>query len=145
MFQRLEDVEKRYDELTIKISDPNEIANTSNWQKLMKEHAEITPIVEKYREYKKYKNTIEENQELLKLIADALLEHETLTKEQIEYLVKHKEMPKEEVVEESNVKHMSYEDLSLTELKSIAKEAGISGYTKMTKEELIKALEKEDE
>ena len=66
MFQRLEDVEKRYDELTIKISDPNEIANTSNWQKLMKEHAEITPIVEKYREYKKYKNTIEENQELLK-------------------------------------------------------------------------------
>ena len=54
-------------------------------------------------------------------------------------------MPKEEVVEESNVKHMSYEDLSLTELKSIAKEAGISGYTKMTKEELIKALEKEDE
>ncbi|MCI8397583.1 MAG: peptide chain release factor 1 [Clostridia bacterium] len=66
MFQRLEDVEKRYDELTIKISDPNEIANTSNWQKLMKEHAEITPIVEKYRKYKKYKNTIEENQELLK-------------------------------------------------------------------------------
>lgn len=66
MFQRLEDVEKRYDELTIKISDPNEIANTSNWQKLMKEHAEITPIVEKYREYKKYQKTIEENQELLK-------------------------------------------------------------------------------
>ena len=30
MFQRLEDVEKRYDELTKKISDPNEIANTSN-------------------------------------------------------------------------------------------------------------------
>ncbi len=28
MFQRLEDVEKRYDELTVKISDPNEIANT---------------------------------------------------------------------------------------------------------------------
>ena len=66
MFQRLEDVEKRYDELTIKISDPNEIANTSNWQKLMKEHAEITPIVEKYREYKKYQKTIEDNQELLK-------------------------------------------------------------------------------
>ncbi len=95
--------------------------------------------------YKVTEKIIKENQELLKLIADALLEHETLTKEQIEYLVKHKEMPKEEVVEESNVKHMSYEDLSLTELKSIAKEAGISGYTKMTKEELIKALEKEDE
>ncbi len=66
MFQRLEDVEKRYDELTTKISDPEEIAKTSSWQKLMKEHAELTPIVEKYREYKKAKKTIEENEELLK-------------------------------------------------------------------------------
>lgn len=66
MFQRLEDVEKRYDELTIRISDPEEIAKTSSWQKLMKEHSELTPIVEKYREYKKLKNTIEEGEELLK-------------------------------------------------------------------------------
>lgn len=66
MFQRLEDVEKRYDELTIKISDPEEIAQTSSWQKLMKEHSDLTPIVEKYREYKKAKKTIEENEELLK-------------------------------------------------------------------------------
>lgn len=66
MFQRLEDVEKRYDELTVKISDPEEIAKTSSWQKLMKEHSELTPIVEKYREYKKAKKTIEDNQELLK-------------------------------------------------------------------------------
>ena len=66
MFQRLEDVEKRYDELTEKISDPEEIAKTSSWQKLMKEHSELTPIVEKYREYKKAEKTIEENEELLK-------------------------------------------------------------------------------
>ncbi|MCI9365139.1 MAG: peptide chain release factor 1 [Clostridia bacterium] len=66
MFQRLEDVEKRYDELTIKISDPEEIAKTSSWQKFMKEHSELTPIVEKYREYKNAKKTIEENEELLK-------------------------------------------------------------------------------
>ena len=66
MFQRLEDVEKRYVELTVKISDPNEIAQTSSWQKLMKEHSDLTPIVEKYREYKKAQKTIEDNQELLK-------------------------------------------------------------------------------
>lgn len=66
MFQRLEDVEKRFDELTVKISDPEEIAKTASWQKLMKEHAELTPIVEKYREYKKAQKTIEDNQELLK-------------------------------------------------------------------------------
>ena len=51
MFQRLEDVEKRYEELTVKISDPAEIAQNQTWQKLMKEHAELSPIVEKYREY----------------------------------------------------------------------------------------------
>ena len=66
MFQRLEDVEKRYEELTVKISDPAEIAQNQTWQKFMKEHSELTPIVEKYREYKKLKKTIEENEELLK-------------------------------------------------------------------------------
>ena len=60
MFQKLEDVEKRYDEITAKISDPEVISRTSEWQKLMKEHAELTPIVEKYREYKKVNNDYEE-------------------------------------------------------------------------------------
>jgi len=66
MFQRLEDVEKRYEELTVKISDPEEIAQNQTWQKLMKEHAELSPIVEKYREYKKLQKTIEESEDLLK-------------------------------------------------------------------------------
>lgn len=65
MFQKLENVEKRYDELTVKISDPEVISNQSEWQKLMKEHAEISPIVEKYREYKKTKKSIEEAKEML--------------------------------------------------------------------------------
>ena len=65
MFQKLEDVEKRYDELTVQISDPEVIARTSEWQKLMKEHAEIAPVVEKYREYKKTEQTLEESKEML--------------------------------------------------------------------------------
>ena len=65
MFQKLEDVEKRYEELTVQISDPEVIARTSEWQKLMKEHAEIAPVVEKYREYKKTEQTIEESKEML--------------------------------------------------------------------------------
>ena len=60
MFQKLEDVEKRYEELTVQISDPEVIARTSEWQKLMKEHADMTPIVEKYREYKKVKANYDE-------------------------------------------------------------------------------------
>ena len=60
MFQKLEDVEKRYDELTAKISDPEVISRTSEWQKYMKEHASIEEVVLKYREYKKAKNDFEE-------------------------------------------------------------------------------------
>ena len=49
MFQKLELVEKRYNELTQLISDQEVISRTSEWQKYMKEHAEITDIVEKYQ------------------------------------------------------------------------------------------------
>ena len=50
MFDKLENVEKRYEELNKKIADPEVISNQSEWTKLMKEHADITPIVEKYRD-----------------------------------------------------------------------------------------------
>lgn len=65
MFQKLEDVEKRYEELTLHISDPEVIARTSEWQKLMKEHADMAPIVEKYREYKKVKANYDEACEMM--------------------------------------------------------------------------------
>ena len=65
MIQKLDAVEKRYIELTEKISDPEVIANQSEWRNLMKEHAEIEPIVEKYREYKKVKQNMEEAKEMM--------------------------------------------------------------------------------
>ncbi len=66
MFDKLEMVEKRYDELTNLISDPQVISNQEEWRKLMKEHAEIEEIVLKYREYKKVKNEMNDAEELLK-------------------------------------------------------------------------------
>ena len=65
MFDKLEEVEKRYEELTKMISDPEVIARTHEWQKLMKEHAEIEEVVNKYREYKKQLNIIEESKALM--------------------------------------------------------------------------------
>jgi len=65
MFQKLEAVEERYDELTQKISDPDVISNQSEWQKFMKEHAEIQDVVEKYREYKKTKQNYEDAKAML--------------------------------------------------------------------------------
>lgn len=80
MFQKLEEVEKKYDEITKQISDPEVIARTSEWQKLMKEHSEMTPIVEKYREYKKVNKDYEdaklmmEDKELKELAEMEMLE-----------------------------------------------------------------------
>ena len=65
MFEKLENVEKRYEELTKLISDPEVISNHEEWQKLMKEHASIEDIVVKFREYKKVKQSMEEAEELL--------------------------------------------------------------------------------
>jgi len=65
MFQKLEDVEKRYEEITQKISDPEIIAKQSQWQVFMKEHSELEPIVVKYREYKKVLKAIEDAKEML--------------------------------------------------------------------------------
>ena len=65
MFQKLEDVEKRYEELNKKISDPEVIARQSEWKELMKEHSEIEDIVMKYREYKKVKKSFEDAKEML--------------------------------------------------------------------------------
>ena len=65
MFDKLETVEKRYDEITKLISDPEVISNQAEWQKLMKEHASIEDIVLKYREYKKTKQDMQEAEEMM--------------------------------------------------------------------------------
>ena len=53
MFERLESVVEKYDELTKMVADPDVIANQEVWQKDMKEMGEIEPVVKKYQEYKK--------------------------------------------------------------------------------------------
>lgn len=65
MFEKLEAVEKRYDELTKMISDPQVISNQAEWQKLMKEHASIEEIVFKFREYKKTQQSMQEAKEMM--------------------------------------------------------------------------------
>ena len=70
---------------------------------------------------------------LNKIIAETLLEYETLTKEQIDYLVEHKKMPEEDDV--------ALEKMSITKLRQIAKEKGIKDSDKLSKSELLKALD----
>lgn len=93
---------------------------------------EVRKIVEEC--YNKAKEILRKNKDLVMLLADTLVEHETLTKEQIDSLVKTGKYIPEKYEEV---------DSSLEDLKSKAKEKGIKGYTKMTKQELEEAL-KED-
>ena len=65
MFQKLEDVEKRYEELNKMISDPEVISNQNEWKKLMKEHSSIEDVVLKYREYKNTEKAMEEAKEMM--------------------------------------------------------------------------------
>lgn len=65
MFEKLSFIEERYEELSKKISDPEIIADQSQFAKLCKEQSDIAPIVEKYREYKMLKDTISESEEIL--------------------------------------------------------------------------------
>ncbi len=72
MFDKLQVAEDRYEEISHKLSDPDIINNQDEYKKLMKEFSDLEEIVQKFREYKKVTNDVDE--------ARALLE-ETLEKE----------------------------------------------------------------
>ena len=70
MLEKLEKIVARYDFLTEEISKPEVIADNNNWKKLVKEHSNLTPIVECYNRYKKAKSELDANMELLEVETD---------------------------------------------------------------------------
>ena len=60
MLDKLHAVEEKYRELESLISDPAVLADMPKWQKLSREHAQLAPVVEKYREYKKVREGLAE-------------------------------------------------------------------------------------
>lgn len=65
MFAKLEFIEEKYENLSEKLSDPEVINDQKTWQRLMKEHSELTTVIEKYRGYKAAKQGIEDAKEIL--------------------------------------------------------------------------------
>ena len=61
MLDRLAEIEIKHGQLADQINDPDVIADQTQWRKLMKEYSDMTPIVEKYREYRVAKEGIEES------------------------------------------------------------------------------------
>lgn len=70
MFDKLDFITEKYAEMSLKASDPEVIANQPEWQKCMKEMGEMEPIVKKYEEYKKAKDSLAEGKEILELESD---------------------------------------------------------------------------
>ena len=65
MFDKLEALEKRFELVSEKISDPEIINDQESWRKYCKEHSYLTPIVAKYRELKAAKQTLADDKEML--------------------------------------------------------------------------------
>ncbi|MCF0144444.1 MAG: peptide chain release factor 1 [Firmicutes bacterium] len=65
MFDKLDFITEKYDELAQKVSDPEVINNQPLWQKHIKEMGEMEPIVNKYKEYKKAKSDMADAKEIL--------------------------------------------------------------------------------
>jgi peptide chain release factor 1 len=65
MFERLTQIEARYEELTQALASPETINDSAKYQKTAKAHSEITPVVEKYREYKDLKKGIADSKAVL--------------------------------------------------------------------------------
>ncbi len=65
MFGKLEILEKKYDDINNKLFDPDIVSDQKTYRELMKEHKDLTPVIEKYREYKKAKETYEESKQIL--------------------------------------------------------------------------------
>src|SRR5215469_7860657 len=73
MFERLNQIEAKYEELTRALAAPEVIADSSRYQKTAKAHSDLTEIVEKYREYKDLQRGIQESKVIIADESDAEL------------------------------------------------------------------------
>ena len=91
MFDRLEDLLRRYEEIMNELNEPDVTANQERFRALMKEQSDLTPIVEAYREYKKAKQDEEDSLAMLEEendeeMRELLKEEHTEAKKRIEEL-----------------------------------------------------------
>jgi len=84
MFKKLEELEKKYEELNKNLSDPKIIANQSKFQECAKIHSDISKTVLKYKEYKGIIKEIEENSKLF--LEEKDVEFKNLINEELEKL-----------------------------------------------------------
>ena len=70
MFDRLEDLVRRYEEITNELTEPSVVNDQNRFRKLMKEQADLQPLVDAYIEYKKCQETVEDSLAMLESESD---------------------------------------------------------------------------
>ena len=70
MFDKLEDMLVRYEEIMNELNEPDVTNNQARFRKLMKDQSDLTPLVEAYTEYKKCKETVSDSLEMLEMESD---------------------------------------------------------------------------
>ena len=95
MFENLDSVVDKFKDLEVKVADPEVISDMENWTKLMKEHADLEPVVNKYLSYKDNLKNLQEDKELLGTTGDS--EMEELLKDEISTLEEQIENDQEEL------------------------------------------------
>ncbi len=73
MFDRLDQLEARYEELTQALSSPDIVSDPARYQKSAKAHSDLTPVVERYREFKDLKRGIAESRAVIAEESDAAM------------------------------------------------------------------------
>ena len=89
MFNKLEKAKQRYEFLTEEIAKPEVIANNNEWKKLVKEHSGLSPVVEKYEEWRKNNEALTDSLALSDAETDE--EMKALLHEEIKLLKEKKE------------------------------------------------------
>ena len=84
MLEKLKGIKEKFDNLTREISDPQIIADTKTWQKKVKEHSSLQPLMEEYENYEKLSKDYEDAKSLIETESDA--EMKSMLKEECEEL-----------------------------------------------------------
>jgi len=70
MFDRLDQIEARYEELTKQLASPEIVSDSAKYQKTAKAHSDLQPVVEKYREFRDLKRGIEDSRAMVESETD---------------------------------------------------------------------------
>jgi len=96
MFQELENIEEKYRQLTLSLSNPAFISNPQKIKEISKERASLEPLIKKYENYRKVKKDIEEAEEIL-ASPDSESELKKLAETELKELLKKEEKLEEEI------------------------------------------------